>query len=184
LELDATPTARREREAAGGHSLPVEQLRELLASRHRHDSVVSEDEVANALLTFSLMRLHSRLSQDFESMHRKLGWTWSGFRIMNILWALGPVDQRDLARLSGDSRAAISSAVKTLERDGLVARARVADDRRLVNVSLTGHGADKLREGMQNQAEREGAWYAALSPAQRIELSDLLTRLSDQARPK
>jgi DNA-binding MarR family transcriptional regulator len=184
LELQDTSPERGGRGPAGGESLPVEQLREQLARRHRRDSVVSEDEVANALLTFSLMRLHSRLSQDFESMHRKLGWTWSGFRILNVLWALGPVDQRDLARLSGDSRAAISSAVKTLERDGLVTRTRVADDRRLVTVSLTRHGADKLTEGMHDQAERERAWYTALSKTERAHLSNLLTQLSDQVRPQ
>jgi len=129
------------------------------------------------------MRLQSRLSQDFESMHRRRGWTWSGFRIMNVLWALGPVDQRDLSRLSGGSRAAISSAVNTLERDNLVVRTRDSRDGRLVNVALTELGAAALNEGMRAQAERERRWFRSLTRQQRQALSDALARLADQPSP-
>jgi DNA-binding MarR family transcriptional regulator len=161
----------------------VEQFRDALAQRHAHEHAVDADGVANALLTFSLMRLQSRLSQDFESMHRKRGWTWSGFRIMNVLWAVGPVDQRDLARLSGGSRAAISSALNTLERDGLVTRTRDSADRRLVQVALTTRGYEELKAGMRDQARREQGWFERLTPQERHALTELLARLADQPRP-
>jgi DNA-binding MarR family transcriptional regulator len=162
----------------------VEQFRQALTARHTAEGTVDEEAVANALLTFSLMRLHTRLSQDFESVHRRRGWSWPGFRIMNVLWALGTVEVRDLARLSGDSRAAISSAVKTLERDGLVLRSRSEHDRRLVDVTLTDRGVSQLKEGMLDQARREKAWFAALTPSARSQLTAMLTSLADQARPQ
>ena len=168
---------------SGAPVVTVEQFRQALVARHAAEGTVDEDAVANALLTFSLMRLHTRLSQDFESVHRRRGWSWPGFRIMNVLWALGTVEVRDLARLTGDSRAAISSAVKTLERDGLVLRSRGADDRRLVNVTLTGQGITQLKEGMAEQARRERAWFATLTPSVRDDLTARLTSLADQARP-
>lgn len=162
----------------------VEQFRQALAARHTAEGTVDEEAVANALLTFSLMRLHTRLSQDFESVHRRRGWSWPGFRIMNVLWAFGTVEVRDLARLTGDSRAAISSAVKTLERDGLVLRSRSDHDRRLVDVTLTDLGIAQLKEGMLDQARREKAWFAALTPSARSQLTAMLTSLADQARPQ
>lgn len=167
----------------GASAATVEQFRQALAARHAAEGIVDEEAVANALLTFSLMRLHTRLSQDFESVHRRRGWSWPGFRIMNVLWALGTVEVRDLARLTGDSRAAISSAVKTLERDGLVLRSRGTHDRRLVDVALTDLGIAQLKEGMLDQAQREKAWFAALTPSVRDQLTALLTSLADQARP-
>jgi DNA-binding MarR family transcriptional regulator len=167
----------------GAPATTVEQFRQALTARHTAEGTVDEDAVANALLTFSLMRLHTRLSQDFESVHRRRGWSWPGFRIMNVLWALGTVEVRDLARLTGDSRAAISSAVKTLERDGLVLRSRSDHDRRLVDVTLTDLGISQLKEGMLDQARREKAWFAALAPSARSQLTAMLTSLADQARP-
>lgn len=88
-------------------AITVEQYRELLASRLRADGVVGVDAAEHAELVFNLTRLHHRLARDFEGMHRRRGWTWAGFRIMNVLWAVGPAELRDIARLSGASRAAV-----------------------------------------------------------------------------
>lgn len=97
-------------------------------------------------------------------MHRRLGWSWAGFRFMNLLWAAGPLEARQLTRLSGASRAATSAVLNTLERDGLIRRDRSETDRRQVLVSLTDEGASRLLEGLRAQAERDRAWFAVLSP--------------------
>jgi hypothetical protein len=113
-----------ESESTLGRRIGIEQYRALLAERQRTEDVVTGDEIGHAQLVFDLTRLHSRLAQDFDALHRRRGWTWAGFRIMNVLWALGPIELRDLARLAGASRAATSSVLNTLERDGLVTRTR------------------------------------------------------------
>lgn len=159
----------------------VEEFRAALVRRHLADGVVDAASSARAELVFNLTRLHVRLSADFETLHRRRGWTWAGFRIMNVLWAVGPAELRDLARLSGASRASISSALNTLERDGLVTRSRVDGDRRLVRIELTERGQGELREGMRAQAEREALWFDALDPHERGHLTALLARLADQA---
>lgn len=135
-------------------------------------------------IVFNLMRLVSRLGQDFESVHRRRGWTWAGFRIMSVLSVVDTIEPRELARLSGASRASISSALNTLERDGLVARTRDSSDRRLVQVRLTDHGLEELQDAIGAQAERERAWFEILSPSDRKALIRILGTLADQPNPK
>jgi DNA-binding MarR family transcriptional regulator len=164
-------------------TITVEEYRELLARRLRAEDVVGPDAAGHAELVFNLTRLHHRLSRDFEGLHRRRGWTWAGFRIMNVLWAVGAAELRDVARLSGASRAAVSSALNTLERDGLVSRMRESADRRLVRLELTEHGRSALREAMREQAGREREWLAALGPTEHQQLSALLAALADQKVP-
>jgi DNA-binding MarR family transcriptional regulator len=164
-------------------TISVEEYRELLASRLRADGVVGAGAAEHAELVFNLTRLHHRLSRDFEGMHRRRGWTWAGFRIMNVLWAVGAAELRDIARLSGASRAAVSSALNTLERDGLVLRTRDSADRRLVRIQLTQHGRVALREAMREQGEREREWFSDLEPAEQQRLSGLLAALADRKAP-
>jgi DNA-binding MarR family transcriptional regulator len=167
-------------EDPSARTISVEEYRELLARRLRADGVVDRDAAEHAELVFNLTRLQHRLSRDFESLHRRRGWTWAGFRIMNVLWAVGAAELRDIARLSGASRAAVSSALNTLERDGRVSRTRDGADRRMVRVQLTEHGRSALREAMREQAGREREWLAALAPADQQRLSGLLATLADQ----
>jgi DNA-binding MarR family transcriptional regulator len=164
-------------------TITVEEYRELLARRLRAEDVVGPDAAEHAELVFNLTRLHHRLSRDFEGLHRRRGWTWAGFRIMNVLWAVGAAELRDVARLSGASRAAVSSALNTLERDGLVSRTRDSTDRRLVRVQLTQHGRVALREAMREQGDREREWLSALAAADQRRLSGLLAMLADRKAP-
>jgi len=63
-----------------------------------------------------------------------------------LLKVCGPLAAHRIAVLAGLSRASVSSAVNTLERDGHVVRSREHDDRRLVTVSLTPTGEDAVRD--------------------------------------
>jgi len=164
-------------------AITVEDYRELLARRLQADGIVDRDAAEHAQLVFNLTRLQHRLSRDFEALHRRRGWTWAGFRIMNVLWSVGAAELRDVARLSGASRAAVSSALNTLERDGLVSRIRDSADRRLVRLQLTEHGRSALHDAMREQAGREREWLAALAPAEQRQLSMLLAALADQKLP-
>jgi DNA-binding MarR family transcriptional regulator len=161
----------------------VEDFRAALVERHRTEGVADADASARAELVFQLTRLHVRLSGDFDALHRRRGWTWAGFRIMNVLWTVGPAELRDLARLSGTSRAAISSALNPLERSGLVARSPVDGDKRLVRVELTPRGHEELLEGIRDQVERERQWFGELDPAERAQLTGLLARLGGRPTP-
>ena len=164
--------------------LRVTEVRALIGQRHREEGIIqSGDVLVRMEIMFNLMRLSTRLVRDFESVHRPLGGTWAGFRILNLLWAAGELEPRDLARLTGASRASISSALNTLEALGQVTRETRPTNRRSVKVALTDKGHDALNLAMIEQAERERAWLEVLTPAERTTLNDLITRLHDQVPP-
>ena len=56
----------------------------------------------------------------------------AGFRLMFCIWVADELEPRELAHLAGLTRASVSSALNTLERDGLIERSRESEDRRLV----------------------------------------------------
>jgi len=161
----------------------VREFRTRLEARLADEQEFSRQQLRSTDLVFNLSRLLNRLSQDFESAHRRYGWTWAGFRIMNVLWVMGAVEFRDLVRLTGSSKASISSALNTLERDGLVRRTRHPLDKRQVLVGLTQEGNTELCKGIQLQSCQERRWFEVLSAAEQQQLSALLVRLADQPTP-
>lgn len=151
---------------------------------HHQELGHTERQVQGAELVTHLTRLVARLVQDVESVvHRPLGMTWPGFRITTTLWIFGGLEQREIARISGTSRASVSSALNTREVRGLVERRRERDDRRLVRVSLTPSGLAMLHKAIEGQTAREHAWTAVLTDGQISRLVSLLGRLVNQEHP-
>ncbi len=127
---------------------------------------------------FNLVRTANRMVNDLETrIHREAGWSWAGFRVMFTIWVSGPLEPRRIAYLAGISRAAVSSVLNTLERDGLVERARDQADRRLVTVRLTPEGLRRLQAAYRRQNRREQELLAPLGPAELATFTKLLRRL-------
>ena len=136
--------------------------------------------------SFAVIRASTRLVQRLESeVHREAGWSMAGFRVMFCVWVGGEMPPNAIARLSGLSRAAVSSVLNTLERDGLVERTRESDDRRLVTVRLTDDGASRLTAAYERQNEVEQDFFGSLDPpAQRRLANDLSTLLAAASKVK
>ncbi|GAB3212809.1 MarR family transcriptional regulator [Marinactinospora endophytica] len=131
-------------------------------------------------LVLTLHRVTSMVVYDLESsVHRPSGWTWPGFRVLFVLWLAGPMEAKTAAELSGMSRAAVSSLVNTLHRDGLVTRERADYDRRAVRIGLTGAGRDAIERGFVAHNRRESAWAMALTGEERATLVALLGKLME-----
>jgi DNA-binding MarR family transcriptional regulator len=129
-------------------------------------------------LAYHLLHLSYLVVADLEStIHRPRGWTLPGFRLMFKLWLLGPTQPARLAEISAMSRAAVTNAINTLERDGLVERRPVPDDRRAVAAALTPKGEQAVQEAFADQTRREQQWFTALTPDERSTLTDLLVRV-------
>jgi DNA-binding MarR family transcriptional regulator len=119
--------------------------------------------------SFDLIRLATLLVQQIESrVHRPAGWSMAGFRVMFCVWVAGELEPREIARFSGLSRAAVSSALNTLERDGLIERHRESTDRRLVTVRLTSDGERRLGRAYREQNVVEQAFFGVL-PARELD---------------
>jgi len=168
------------------HSDPDAQAyKELLRYRHFQAEVVDRSVIERMEIMFDLVRLIARLGRDFESVHRPRGWTWAGFRLMNLLWVVeDDLEPGDLAQLSGSSRASISSALNTLEASGYIERNVNRSNRRKVRVTLTKAGGEALVSAMKDQAAREQAWLTVLSDEERATLVRLLSRLAAQPTPE
>jgi DNA-binding MarR family transcriptional regulator len=134
-------------------------------------------------LAYHLLHLSYLVVADLEGrIHRPRGWSLPGFRLMFKLWLLGPTRPARLAEISVMSRSAVTNALHTLERAGLVERRGVAGDRRAVDVALTTAGERAVVEAFDAQTRREAEWFAALTPSERTTLAGLLMRLV-AARP-
>jgi DNA-binding MarR family transcriptional regulator len=168
-----------------GRHRPTRLFPELLRQRHQELGTTEDRDIAAIEMVTHLTRLVSRLVQDFEkTVHRPLGSTWAGFRILNALWIFDEVDQQEIERLSGNSKASVSSALQTLENRGLIERRRHDTDRRRLLVKMTADGRRELEHAIIEQTRRERAWTGVLSDAEIQQLVTLLSRLVNQPRPE
>jgi len=87
------------------------------------------------------------------------------------------MESHRIAHLSGLSRASVSSAVNTLERDGMVERSRESVDRRLVTVSLTDGGRHVVRTAYADQHGQEALLYAEFDADEVRVLTGMLERV-------
>ena len=78
-----------------------------------------EYDAAAMALCFNLIRLANRITTDLDvSVHRPEGLSFSAFRLLFAIRAVGAGHPNELARLSGVSTASISSLLNTLEKYG------------------------------------------------------------------
>ena len=134
--------------------------------------------------TFDLIRLANRLMYDFETnVHRPLGISWAGFRVLFCTWIETEVEPRELAKLCAVSRGTVSSVLNTLERDRLVSRQRQSADRRVVTVVITEKGRRRVKKAFELQHAREHQWLGDLDEHTISDLVALLRHLLELPRP-
>lgn len=133
-------------------------------------------------LVLLLNRVASVVTYDLESaVHRPHGWTWSGFRLLNVLYLAGPTEGKRIAAMSGMSRAAVSSLANTLEKQGLVTREQAAHDGRAVTLRLTPSGEAAMSAAYREHNARERRWADGLTEAECETLTALLGKLAAHA---
>lgn len=137
------------------------------------------DQVAMAL-GFALVRTGTAHMQEIERrVHRPRGLSFSGFRILYMIWLFKEIEARDLARLAGVSRQTTSTVLANLESNGFVHRERTSEtDRRLVAVRLTLEGEAMIGDVFTEQNRLESEWFDCLTPDERAQLKSLLDRVS------
>jgi DNA-binding MarR family transcriptional regulator len=168
---------------AGSPDVPAD-LRYAAYARGRLAAMPPPADAEAFGLAYNLLQLAYLLVNDLETrIHRPRGWTLPGFRLMFKLWLLGPTQPARLAEISAMSRSAVTNAVNTLERDGLVERRRVPEDGRAVVVALTAAGETAVREAFAEQTRREQEWFSPLGAAERGHLTGLLARILESRPP-
>ena len=146
---------------------PADPHEILALAKARVGEVVPGADLTAFAVAFSIVRAAERVTLELETAHQPMGWTWPGFRVMWWLWLLGPLEPRQIAEVSSSSRASVSSALNTLERNGFVERRRGVDrpaagERRADREGLRAHGRgvrrrERARAQARRSAERRGA---------------------------
>lgn len=95
---------------------------------------------------------------------------------LSVLHERGPLSQQALGEALCLDPSNVVGLLNELEERALVARQRDPADRRRHIVSVSQAGASRLAESDADLTRVEDALLAALSPAERAQLHDLLTR--------
>lgn len=140
-------------------------------------------EERRALNTFiKLVRAAGSVSARVESHLSGIGLTVSQFGVLEALYHLGPLFQKDLASKILKSTGNITMVVDNLEKRGLVARARDEQDRRHFLVSITVEGKKLIRGFFPGHVARIVREMGALTAAEQDELGRLCRAVGLQER--
>lgn len=135
-------------------------------------------EQVRALETFiKLVRATETLNARLQASLTEEGLTLGQMGVLEALLHLGPMCQRALGKKLLRSDANVTTVLDNLERAGLIRRARSAQDRRLVNVELTGEGRDLIGRVFPGHARLIAESLSALSAAEQKELARLCKKL-------
>lgn len=98
-----------------------------------------------ALNTYTkLMRAAETVTGRVSRTMSAAGLTISQFGVLEALHHKGPLCQRDIAAKILKSTGNITLVIDNLEKQGLVKRERINEDRRFLTVRLTGKGAELI----------------------------------------
>ena len=116
-----------------------------------------------------------RLALDLE----RAGVSAAGFSALVVLTvAGGSLELRTLRRRFDWSKANATEVTDTLEARGLVARARVPEDRRAVAVTLTAEGRGLVEQVFPGHAERVREAFQPLDDKEKRSLAEICRKLA------
>jgi MarR family 2-MHQ and catechol resistance regulon transcriptional repressor len=138
-------------------------------------------EEKRALNTFiKLIRAGQSLSGRVEAHFSELGLTVSQFGVLEALFHLGPLNQKNLAAKILKSTGNITMVIDNLEKRGLVKRTRDEKDRRHYSVGITRKGADMITSFFPQHVARIVKEMSVISGAEQKELGRLCKKIGLQ----
>jgi len=138
----------------------------------------SETQEQEALSTYvKLLRAAGTVSTWVDRHLADARLTSSQFAVLEALYHLGPMCQKDIGSKVQKSLANLTTVLSNLERRGLVARERLSVDRRTVLVRLTDAGWELVDQLFPRHAERVQQALAVLSAEEQSLLGELCRKL-------
>ena len=151
-----------------------------MATRHHGSPREARALDAYVKLLRAAESLTARLAPGIEAADLTTG----QFGVLEALFHLGPLCQRDLGRKLLRSGGNITVVVDNLERRGLIRRERGEVDRRFLAVHLTPQGGALISRLFPRHAARLAEEMAALDAAEQEELARLCKKLGLGGEPK
>jgi DNA-binding MarR family transcriptional regulator len=126
-----------------------------------------------------LLRIASDLLARMEDYLASHGLSQARFVVLMLLYRVVDVPQNpcEIARKAGVTRATMTGLLDGLQREGLVTRKTVADDRRMLEIELSLKGKRFLEAVMPGYFRLVKKSMSGLSHPEREELIGLLTKL-------
>lgn len=142
------------------------------------------DEERRALDVYIKLTRAAESVSDRTTRHLvAAGLSVSQFGVLDALYHLGPLCLSDLARKHLRSRNNFTTVIDNMEKNNLVVRERVAEDRRMVRVHLTDKGREVFVKEFAPHVRALVDNMRALSPAEQETLGALCRRLGKQENP-
>ena len=124
-----------------------------------------------------LLRAADTISAAVNLSLSKFGLTESQFNVLDALYHLGPLSQKELGFKLLKSGGNITMVIDNLEKDSYVERIRGVEDRRIFFVHLTKKGGGRLEEVLISQVHLITNEMNRLSKKEQIELQRLCKRI-------
>jgi MarR family transcriptional regulator, 2-MHQ and catechol-resistance regulon repressor len=127
----------------------------------------------------ALLRAEATVRRTLATELERAGVSAAGFSVLVVLvTAGGGLELRTLRRRLGWSKANATEVTATLEARGLVARRRLASDRRAVAVDLMPEGRKLVERLFPAHASRVSDAFGALDEEEKRSFADLCRKLA------
>ena len=140
----------------------------------RYDALLLENQ-----LCFPLYACSREVIKLYRPYLEPLGLTYTQYIVLMVIWEKGDVSVRDLGRRLYLDSGTLTPVLKTLEKQGLIIRARSKLDERVLMVSLTDAGLALRDEAVK--IPREISSCVKLKPEEAKTLYRLLYKLLSQS---
>lgn len=132
----------------------------------------------NALNTFiKLTRAAESVNNRLKNLLSKEGLTVGQFGILESLFHLGPLCQKDLAKKLLKSGGNVTMVIDNLEKQGLVFRKRGEIDRRFFSIHLTNEGKTLIQKIFPRQLRAITDEMNILSDVEQIEFQKMCKKI-------
>ena len=138
----------------------------------------SSKQEARALDTYvKLMRAAETITARIHRHLTSVGLKLSQFAVLEALYHLGPLCQREIGQKLLRSSGNITMVIDNLQKRGYVKRDRKKDDRRFVNVGLTDRGFELISEIFPSHVAVIASEMGVLSAVEQETLAQLCKKL-------
>ena len=126
----------------------------------------------------SLVYLYTESRRITKELARRADLTGPQLTVLKVLEGVGDISLSELSDRIRAQNSTVTGIIDRMEREGLVARLRSTEDRRVVYIRLTDKGAKIAREIAVEPMEIFRDALESLSPGEMRELFKLLTKIA------
>jgi len=142
------------------------------------NSTRATEKEARALATFTrLSKTAGKIRRSVYSGLSDTRLTESQVNVLELLYKLGPLPQKDIAKNLSVTGGNITMVVDNLQKRDLVGRKRWQEDRRVVHVALTDLGTETIESYIPLHLKKVLGAFDGLEPSEQEQLQTLCDKL-------